>query len=322
MEKLGVGLDGDASHQMSQKAKKAEAKAEAAERQKASLAEQLARNSEMLAQLTRSWEQKMAQSEEDVNGMASELGLDVSREDLEITPALRNLNMDALLNGRLVHMLYPGSHSFGSDEMDDDPDFYHCLGGEGIEATHCDIFFEDAPKRNINLIPKDGMCLVNGKPATKETPLKHNDRLVLGLGHVFVVFDPQVAMMESGGREKRIIDWETAQEEVAAGLNAMVSKQAQRATKQLQNEWTLRLQVEKLKRNRAVKETVVLRAQVLALDKKGDKAAIVKDAVLKTQKAEEELKIALAQLASVTKERDAAVKKLDELGDEVDPPSG
>ena len=47
----------------------------------------------------------------------AELGLDMSREDLQDYPSLRNLNQDALLSGRLVHLLYPGRHTFGCEEV-------------------------------------------------------------------------------------------------------------------------------------------------------------------------------------------------------------
>jgi len=120
MEKLAVAAPADveeAKKSFEKDKQKAEAKAEAAERQKAALAEQLARNSEMLAQLTKSWEEKMSASEAEVSEMAAELGLDMSREDLQDYPSLRNLNQDALLSGRLVHLLYPGRHTFGCEEV-------------------------------------------------------------------------------------------------------------------------------------------------------------------------------------------------------------
>ena len=75
--------------------------------------------------------------------------------------------------------------------------------------------------RAITLTPKDGICLVNGKSVEKQTTLQHNDRLILGLSQVFHVFDPQVAMGD-GSLGAKVIDWDMAQEEVAAGLNAMV----------------------------------------------------------------------------------------------------
>jgi hypothetical protein len=99
MEKLTAAESADVeearasvAEEFEKEKQKVVAKAEAAERQKAALAEQLARTSEMLAELTQSWELKIASSEEEVSVMARELGLDVSREDLQLYPSLRNLN--------------------------------------------------------------------------------------------------------------------------------------------------------------------------------------------------------------------------------------
>ena len=104
----------------------------------------------------------------------------------------------------------------------DEDDFHHALGGEGIDENHCEISFDHLdPMRAITLIPKDGICLVNGKSVEKQTTLQHNDRLILGLSQVFHLFDPQVAMGD-GSLGAKVIDWDMAQEEVAAGLNAMV----------------------------------------------------------------------------------------------------
>eukprot|EP00967_Tisochrysis_lutea_P072369 scaffold96392_cov23-Tisochrysis_lutea.AAC.1 len=314
MEKLSVSAPADveeAAKQFEKEKQRVEAKAEAAERQKAALAEQLARNSEMLAELTKSWEQKMASSEEDVSEMARELGLDVSREDLQVYPSLRNLNQDALLNGRLIHLLYPGKHTFGLDEADDD--FYHTLGGEGIEDSHCDISFDDSATRKLTLGPGEGVCFVNGKKVVLPVELKHNDRLVLGLSQVFHVFDPQVAMLENGGGEKKIIDWEMAHEEVKAGLQDMIDYKAKEQTKHIKNEANFRLQVEKLRRNHAQNSIETLESQLTGAKDEAEATRLIREATERAQKAEEELKIVLGKLGSVTRERDEALKKLDEI---------
>lgn len=300
-----------AAKQFEKEKQKVEAKAEAAERQKAALAEQLARNSEMLAELTKSWEQKMASSEEEVSEMARELGLDVSREDLQIYPSLRNLNQDALLNGRLIHLLYPGKHAFGLDE--DEDDFYHTLGGEGIEDSHCDITFDESGQRTLILTPGEGICFVNGKITVIPVGLKHNDRLILGLGHVFHIFDPHAAMLGNGGGERKIIDWEMAHEEVKAGLEAMVTYKAMVQTRQIKNESNFRLQVEKIRRSKAKKSVESLQGQLAAINDENEATKLVREAMERAQKAEEALAIALGTLGSMTRERDEAVKKLDEI---------
>lgn len=300
-----------AAKQFEKEKQKVEAKAEAAERQKAALAEQLARNSEMLAELTKSWELKMASSEEEVSEMARELGLDVSREDLQIYPSLRNLNQDALLSGRLIHLLYPGKHTFGLD--DDNDDFYHTLGGEGIEDAHCDITFDDSGTRSLTLTPGEGICFQNGKKTVIPVELKHNDRLILGLGQAFHVFDPQVAMLVNGGGEKKIIDWEMAHEEVKAGLDAMVTYKATVQTRQIKNEANFRLQVEKVRRSKAKESVESLEGQLAVIKGEKEAAKLVREATERAQKAEEQLAVALGNLGSMTRERDEAVKKLDEI---------
>jgi hypothetical protein len=121
-------------------------------------------------------------------------------------------------------------------------------------------------------------------------------------------------VLGNGGRsEKRIIDWEMAYEEVKAGLEAMVNYKAKVQTRQIKNETTFRLQIEKARFSRAHKSTESLQAQLIAVKDKNEASKLVREAMERAQKAEEELAIALGKLGSLTRERDEAVKKLDEI---------
>ena len=61
---------------------------------------------------------------------------------------------------------------------------------------------------------KDCRILVNGAPINGETPLEHNDRIVVGSTHIWIFQNP----LEKGIEKKTYppITYDYAQEEIAA----------------------------------------------------------------------------------------------------------
>ena len=69
-------------------------------------------------------------------------------------------------------------------------------------------------KAFITPVEKDCRILVNGGPITAETPLEHNDRIVVGSTHIWIFQNP----LEKGIDKKQYppITYDYAQEEIAA----------------------------------------------------------------------------------------------------------
>ena len=69
-------------------------------------------------------------------------------------------------------------------------------------------------KAFITPVEKDCRILVNGAPINGETPLEHNDRIVVGSTHIWIFQNP----LEKGIEKKTYppITYDYAQEEIAA----------------------------------------------------------------------------------------------------------
>merc|ERR1719313_253922 len=72
----------------------------------------------------------------------------------------------------------------------------------------------------MKLIPGNGGAFLNGHLVEAETPLKHNDRLILGNAQAFRVVDPLDP--EAGKPQKALIDWDLAQTELAEAMGTAV----------------------------------------------------------------------------------------------------
>lgn len=164
-------------------------------------------------------------------------------------PSLRNLNQDSLLDSALIYLLRPGMSTLGCNEEETNTHF--SMGGEGIEEDHCDFDF-DEDTRTIKMTPKAGLCHVNGKPIHETMTIAHGDRLILGVSHVFVLFEPEAAACAHAKRNSSAIagsrqaDWESAQEELCNAANdPRVTAGLSAAAKAAMNESSVRLAVEK-----------------------------------------------------------------------------
>ena len=211
-------------------AKNLNAAADAQTRAKMQIAQAFAKNTEMMANLTMSFDEKLsiteAEAAENAN-MLKALGLGgISKEEMKVTPSLRNLSQDPSMDAALIYYLTTGETLITSvddvDSSDVDAASTIQLNGGGIMARHCSIYFNrssgsSAPMR---LTPGNGACFVNGQQVTEEIKLKHNDRLILGNSQAFRLVDPLDP--EASKPQKALIDWDLAQTELAEALGQTV----------------------------------------------------------------------------------------------------
>ncbi|KDO29316.1 hypothetical protein SPRG_05853 [Saprolegnia parasitica CBS 223.65] len=68
------------------------------------------------------------------------------------------------------------------------------LFGGGAMVRHCRFQMSTPP--NVELVPDEGICLINGADVSERTTLQHGDALTLGRRNVFRVFIPRVHALE------------------------------------------------------------------------------------------------------------------------------
>ncbi|EQC25225.1 hypothetical protein SDRG_16896 [Saprolegnia diclina VS20] len=68
------------------------------------------------------------------------------------------------------------------------------LFGGGAMVRHCRFQMPTPP--NVELLPDEGICLLNGADVSERTTLRHGDALTLGRRNVFRVFIPRVHALE------------------------------------------------------------------------------------------------------------------------------
>ncbi|XP_075250028.1 kinesin-like protein KIF28 isoform X4 [Convolutriloba macropyga] len=122
------------------------------------------------------------------------------------TPHFTNLNEDIMLTGMIVHYLFKEVTVVGrlGDDVDDDIS----MSGISIKPEHCKI--EMASDGEIIIYPVDpgASVKVNGDTLTGPFALRHKDRVLFGLNHLFIFHNPINPLVREGTPEK--VDWEFA----------------------------------------------------------------------------------------------------------------
>ncbi|XP_063722151.1 kinesin-like protein KIF28 [Symsagittifera roscoffensis] len=121
------------------------------------------------------------------------------------TPHLSNLNEDIMLTGMIQHYLTKEVTVVGrlGDDVEDDIS----MSGISIKPVHCKI---EMTKDEVIICPVDqgASVKVNGDTLTGPFALKHKDRVLFGLNHLFVFYNPKNPQVREGTPEK--VDWEFA----------------------------------------------------------------------------------------------------------------
>jgi len=196
---------------------------DAQNRAKMMIAQTLAKNTEMMANLTMSYDQKVSESDQEAAALMKTLGLSgLTQEEMKVTPSLRNLNQDATMTDALVYYLAAGQTILTTTGDENSGDQSIALSGSGVVAQHGAIAFDKSKGANgITFIKMGGTVFLNGQVLEAEsTPIKHNDRIIVGNESVFRVVNPLDP--ESQKPQKKIIDWDLAQTELSAAMGTSV----------------------------------------------------------------------------------------------------
>eukprot|EP00301_Raphidiophrys_heterophryoidea_P008328 c13109_g1_i1.p1 GENE.c13109_g1_i1~~c13109_g1_i1.p1 ORF type:complete len:768 (+),score=237.65 c13109_g1_i1:137-2440(+) len=194
---------------------------------------QLKNSEEMIANLNKTWEQRLKETETKLRGSKSVLqpiGGAVAATSIDPSvPFLLNLHEDPTLSKNLAYPVARYS-LFGSQPKETLPPGFETaaskgatvttltLQGVGIFPEHCVC---ESVGRQLFVTPvlNARVCL-NGMPlkANERREMQHNDRVVMGMNHVFLVSHPDEAMMMTPRRLSQA-DWTTAMEEVLAAMH-------------------------------------------------------------------------------------------------------
>lgn len=180
------------------------------EAQMAAMDAALAEKDAELANMQKSWEEKMESQQASLEARLQE----VQEQEImkQSTPHLWNLNEDPMLTGKVVLFCYDGSTNFGSDDICE-----NTILGAGIMGKHAVIKNKNDQKIVIEAL--EGLVLVNGKEIEGETEVFHNDRITFsGSSHLYCVHHPQDAKNRGNKGESTdsvTVSYQTAKEEIA-----------------------------------------------------------------------------------------------------------
>ncbi|EGT35137.1 hypothetical protein CAEBREN_30789 [Caenorhabditis brenneri] len=201
--------------------------------------EQLQASEKLIAELDKTWEQKLMATEEIRKQREEELremglaclddGTTLGVFSPKKLPHLVNLNEDPLMSECLIYYLKEGVtrlkkrcsfktlkqiSSVGRPEAHRRPDIL--LSGEAILDLHCEFVNEDG-NVTLSMQPKASVY-INGKQVTTPTVLHTGSRVILGEHHVFRYNDPQEARQSRHNlaaiTAEQPIDWKYAQQEL------------------------------------------------------------------------------------------------------------
>uniref|UniRef100_A0A915IE80 Kinesin-like protein unc-104 n=1 Tax=Romanomermis culicivorax TaxID=13658 RepID=A0A915IE80_ROMCU len=183
------------------------------------LRQQLEQNKKEMVILQQTWQQRLA--EENSLGTKDKSNIDAQRKTV---PHLWNLNEDPALTNVLVYFLKTGESKVGNSKAKPPADIV--LNGLSIQPQHAIISNEE--NRRILIKPiASAKVLVNGAELKKEQELYHNDRILFGTNHLFILAHP-VNLEERKNKEQTVesITYDMAQSEIAetTGLMSLARK--------------------------------------------------------------------------------------------------
>ncbi|WAQ93614.1 KIF28-like protein [Mya arenaria] len=192
---------------------------EEVEEMKRQMEEELRKKEEELENLSKTYEQRMADAATSNKGGVS--AADKEEGDKKVIPHFWNLNEDPALTGMIVHFANEGTSRVGNKNASKKPDIM--LNGLSIGKDHAEIINK---KGNVSIKPgpsaKD--IMVNGTKIVGETKLSHNDRISFGPNHLYVFHHPQdYAKKTNAGEKVETPTFDSAQEEIAKESGLMTT---------------------------------------------------------------------------------------------------
>ncbi|XP_014667335.1 PREDICTED: kinesin-like protein KIF28P [Priapulus caudatus] len=180
------------------------------EEMRRALEEQLKKNQKEMEQMNKSWQQRL----QDVQ-VHNQRKLEMERKEelkKKTIPHLWNLHEDPALTGMIVHFAMDGKSRVGTKKVKIKPDIV--LSGLSILPDHAVILKEG---NVVTVVPSTGArVLVNGSEIKASKVLRHNDRVLFGHNHLYVLHNPQDLAKQL--REGLLVEqptYDTAQQEIA-----------------------------------------------------------------------------------------------------------
>nr|XP_006817089.1 PREDICTED: kinesin-like protein KIF28P-like [Saccoglossus kowalevskii] len=187
------------------------------EEMKKALEEQIHRNKSEMDEMEKSWQQRFSEAE--AANMEKLVLEQKKQEQMKVVPHFWNLNEDPALTGMVVHFIHDGKSHIGNKNADPAPEIL--LAGLSILKEHAVV---KRNKKNVVKIKQVGKAkvLVNGKELQEEKELHHNDRVMFGSNHLYVLHHPQdLAKNMKAGKKEEKVTYDQAQTEIAenSGFN-------------------------------------------------------------------------------------------------------
>lgn len=171
------------------------------------LEEMLKGKNQLMNDMEKSFDMKLKESKDKVN---------VKVENNYNVPHLTNLNEDSLLSGKIYHnleqikVLYVG-------RKNSEPTPHIILQSIGIQPNHARI---EKRSDGYFIVPAcPAACefiFLNGQNVNEPTKLENFDRLIFGIGSLFIFHDPQNPSAPRGNLSANEIDWENCQRELTS----------------------------------------------------------------------------------------------------------
>jgi len=180
------------------------AKYEAANREK--LEEQMRQNELILQQMSKSWEEKLADAQRIKSStLAEESGGMSAKTASTDLPHIVNLHEDPMLSELVMYVFKKGKTTIGRKTQDGHkPDI--TLSGLNIAKNHAMVTNENS---TVTISPgENARTFVNGDLVTSPVALHHGDRVIVGNNFVFRFVDPT-----SEEKAQSVPTWQSAMDE-------------------------------------------------------------------------------------------------------------
>ncbi|KAJ1567383.1 hypothetical protein HK096_010038, partial [Nowakowskiella sp. JEL0078] len=164
-----------------------------------------------LMELNKTWQQRLDETKSSLDQNVKERN---EREERQrTTHYLKNIHEDAVLSGKILYFITPGQHTVG--RKSDASKAHIQLTGLSIQQTHSIIVCNEI---GVSIQPIDqAKVLVNGIALKNKTSvtLKHNDRILLGMQHLFIFKIPMNILLVPDDDISHEPNWHFAQAEIA-----------------------------------------------------------------------------------------------------------
>ena len=174
--------------------------------------EEIERTKREMEEMEKTWKERLAETQkafaeqEDQGGTAKV-------QDCTQKLHLSNLNEDPQLSNMVHHVIGDGKQTVGNNKANPQPDI--TMIGLSIQNQHAEL--QNTGDKTFTVVPgKDAKVLVNGDLISSSTELHHNDRILFGNNHLYLVHHPEeLDKLKQSGDKVTPFTYEQAQAEIA-----------------------------------------------------------------------------------------------------------